>query len=70
MSLQLSSLATEKQLLHPCPLDDEQELDSLDESPGFFATLAKLRTKQTGSLTPEDLCKVLLIGLLTATQSL
>ena len=50
MSLQLSSIISNKQLLFPCSMDDLNSFDSTDSA--SFATVARLRSQRSDSLSP------------------
>ena len=62
MSLRLSMMIACKQQLHP-PEDD-------DDEPTSHCSIFKMQTRRDDSISPEDLCKLLHIGLATAQRTL
>ena len=63
MSLQLSTLLSYRQLLFDSIPDN-------DPSSSQFSTVLKLQSTKTSSITPEELCKTLYVGLATAQHTL
>ena len=61
MSSQLSSMLSMNQLLH-CN-EDENDMST-------FSTIGKIQSSRSKAMTPEDLCKILHIGLATAKRTL
>ena len=63
MSLKLSTMVSQSQML----FEEDDNVDTLDAT---FASINKISTKRDSSITPEDLCKLLHIGLGTAQRTL